>query len=287
MLRSSGGADCVIHYHDSWLSGALCLPGRGVRQVATFHGIIHFLNVRPFFRFIHLRWARRLLDCDCLLTSVDQPNLHRAEELFGIPATSFAVIPNGYTAPETSRERNMRAGPLIVGCVGVIDKNKGWRITAEAVRSLAREGLSIRFLIAGTGPESSAAESWCAANSAFAEYLGYVPNAGSVLMPKLTVLVLASKTDGMPMSVIEAMASGAVVVCTAAGGLPQMVADGETGYIIERSPEHIAKRLLDIAMNDALRERMSKAAQRVYRERFSSDAMCAAYEQVYDSQLHL
>lgn len=282
MLRPNG-AISVIHYHNGWLGGALCLADRGVRQVVTFHGICGDLHVKPIRRFIHRRWARRLLTCNCMLTSVDRPNCDRAEKVFGIPATTFSVVPNGYTAPEVRPERSRKSGPLIVGHAGVIDENKGWRITAEAVRILAREGINIRLRIAGNGPESADAEKWCAENSAFAEYLGYVPNAASALMPKLDVMVLASGNEGMPMSVIEAMASGAVVLCTPVGSLPEVVADGETGYLIGRSPELVANRLRDLAMNDTLRERMSKAARRVYCERFSGDAICAAYERIYDS----
>ena len=85
----------------------------------------------------------------------------------------------------------------------------------------------------------------------------------------------------MPKAVIEAMASGAVVICTAVGGLPQMVADEENGFIVERSVSSIADRLRALSSDDALGKSMSQAAKRVYRERFSGDAMRVAYERIY------
>lgn len=286
MLRAND-ANCVIHYHNSWLSGALCLRDQGVPQVVTFHGYQAELEGQPVRRFIHRSWARRLMARECVLASVDVRSCGVFDSILGVPAEAFTVVPNGFAAPESIRERTKRNDVLMVGYAGAIDENKGWRIAAEAVRSLAREGIKIRLLIAGLGRESDAAERWCAENSECAEFRGYVRNAGWAFMPNLDAFVLPSRKEGMPMAVIEAMASGVVVICTAAGGLPEVVADGKTGFIIERSSEHIAKRLRDLAMDDALRERMSKAARRAYREKFSDEAMCSAYEQVYDSALQL
>lgn len=100
---------------------------------------------------------------------------------------------------------------------------------------------------------------------------------------ELDVFVLSSTTEGTPMSVLEAMASGVPVVATAVGGIPALLDDGVTGRLV---PSHdrdaLGDAMADLLADGAARQRMGLAARARVVERYSETAMLDAYERLYD-----
>jgi glycosyltransferase involved in cell wall biosynthesis len=95
-----------------------------------------------------------------------------------------------------------------------------------------------------------------------------------------------SATEGCPNSILEAMAAGIPVVATAAGGTPEVVADGETGYVAPVGDvAALAERASTLLADPGLRLRMGQAGARRVRERFSALAMVEATERVYEEVL--
>jgi glycosyltransferase involved in cell wall biosynthesis len=83
---------------------------------------------------------------------------------------------------------------------------------------------------------------------------------------------------------VEAMAAGAPVVATRSGGILETVADHETGFLVERNDPHaLAEAILKLLVNDALRERMGRAARKRALEHFRWDAIVAAMHDRYQS----
>jgi glycosyltransferase involved in cell wall biosynthesis len=155
-------------------------------------------------------------------------------------------------------------------------------LTAEAVEALFRSGCDVQYVVAGRGPDEEAVRRWCVERPQFSTFLGYVPNAGSTLTPTLDVLSLPTSNDGMPMAIVEAMAHGVVVISTPIGGIPDLVDDGVTGFLIrERTSQQIAASLRVLAHNPTLLRKMSAAALERHRTHFSADAMRHAYEALY------
>jgi len=284
MNDETHGCHRVIHSHNAWLSGAFFRSLTGVDLIATFHGVPgeSRLQRQPIRRSIHRRWAQALRRRGCRLVSVDGNNLAAAERLFGLNPSEFHVVPNGVESSVAECRCEKRSDiPLVVGHVGILNDDKGWRLTAKAVRTLSEQGANIRFVVAGFGPDAKAAEAWCSQHSSFASYLGHVPSASNTVMPELDVLCLPSNCDGLPMAILEAMSAGVVVVATAVGGIPSAVKDGYTGFLVPRDANAIRERLSVLAADANLLRRLGRAAHAEYLERFTLDRMRAAYEAVY------
>jgi hypothetical protein len=104
----------VVHLHNAWLSGVFlplpAVPGIEVIVVATFHGVNEHFAGKPVRRALHRWMARAWSNMALRLTSVDGPNTAVAEQVFGLPASAFTVIPNGMPPPETAGAPDARAG---------------------------------------------------------------------------------------------------------------------------------------------------------------------------------
>lgn len=101
-------------------------------------------------------------------------------------------------------------------------------------------------------------------------------------LAQASVYVLPSYNEGLPMSVLEAMAAGLPIVSTPVGGIPDAVADGEQGYLVPPGDvPALAERLCRLLGDDALRQRMGQAAQARVRAQFSAEQAVQRLGQLY------
>ena len=138
------------------------------------------------------------------------------------------------------------------------------------VRAMADlEPGSARLRIAGDGPDRAAvaAEVERLGLGGTVELLGTRDDVPA-LLADADVFVLASDSEGLPMSVLEAMAAGLPVVASAVGGVPELVLDGETGILVgPRDTAALAGALARLVADSALRDRLGAAGRlRVERE---------------------
>ena len=93
---------------------------------------------------------------------------------------------------------------------------------------------------------------------------------------------MSSVTEGLGTSLIDAMACGKPVVATRVGGIPEVVADGETGFLVEpRDHGGMARALTSLLKDDALRRRMGEAGRARAQVRFSAGRMVQDTLRVY------
>ena len=98
----------------------------------------------------------------------------------------------------------------------------------------------------------------------------------------LDVYVNTSFHEGIPMSVLEAMAYGIPVVVPKVGGLQEFVKDGENGYLVDsRNPRDFCDRVLALYENEILRKRMGHVARQNIIQGFSIEQMANAYADMY------
>src|SRR5207244_11397827 len=99
-------------------------------------------------------------------------------------------------------------------------------------------------------------------------------------------LVLPSGNEGTPVSVIEALAAGRPVVATRVGGVPDVVRDGEDGFLVEAgATDELADRLARLARDPALRERMGKQGRERVLPRYAVDRLVVDVDRLYRSLL--
>lgn len=166
------------------------------------------------------------------------------EQNHGIPAAKLAVINNGIDL-EAFHPREDYLEPvneLRVLCISRIDRNKGPDIAADATAALQKEGLAVRFVVAGGVWFYDHERDWsdayfCALQEKIkavnGEYLGHItrPNVPDVVRQADVVCVLSRSQDPNPLVCLEGMASGCAVIGAKRGGIPD--AFGEAGMLVE------------------------------------------------------
>jgi glycosyltransferase involved in cell wall biosynthesis len=283
----------VIHIHQGPLSG-LHMPIRvslpcPIAIVATFHGGV-FQYYKAHKKMLFALLAQRLIKYDkdnLALTSVDRSGIITHSQLFGFNKKDFHYIPNPVEDKSLSGCPRLidPEAPFTVGFVGVLDVNKGWDLIGKAVEELHQNGKKIKYLIAGNGPDYNAAAAWAQERPQYVNFKGYVDNALENLMPHLDVLVVPSILEGAPMVILEALSCGVPVIATPVGGIPDIIADHQNGFLIDREPSSIVAALNKLIEDFSLHLNMSKCAKQTFQERFEINKIGQSYFTLYKKLL--
>jgi glycosyltransferase involved in cell wall biosynthesis len=172
-----------------------------------------------------------------------------------------------------------------LGSIGRLSPEKGYNYLIEALDRLVKDGLDARLVIIGEGGERGSLER-LASELGIADRVllpGYRDGAKRYL-PLFNVFVLSSLTEGLPITLLEAMRAGTPVAATRVGGIPDVL--GEAGILVQpESPVALAEAIGRIQGNEALASRLSAAARRALKVRFSSPVMASGYLKIYQSVL--
>ena len=104
-----------------------------------------------------------------------------------------------------------------------------------------------------------------------------------MILSLLDVFVLPSHSEGLSMALLEAMAAGKPAVATRVGGNPEVVVEGETGFLVDpESPESIAERVVRLLRDKAQAARMGERARRRVHENFSFSTTVEQYQRCYE-----
>jgi glycosyltransferase involved in cell wall biosynthesis len=210
----------------------------------------------------------------------------------GVPRSRITVIPNGVDAArfvppapvdEARRALGADASPL-VGSVGCLAARKDYGTLLEALRLLGDRGLAFRAALVGDGPDRDALEARAAALG-LADRVRFLGERADVdrLLPGMDVFVLSSREEGIPNALLEAMAAGRACVATAVGGTPEVLRDGETGWLVPPGePGALADALEQALTRPAEARRRSDAACHAAREGMSIEAMVRRHEEFYE-----
>ncbi|HVM69821.1 MAG TPA: glycosyltransferase family 4 protein [Gaiellaceae bacterium] len=194
-------------------------------------------------------------------------------------AERTVVIPNA--VPEAPQAPLEGSPPLVVS-VGRLKEPKDFSTLVRALAEL-RE-VPHRAVVAGDGPDRPALEAERDELGVRVELSGERDDVPA-LLAAADVFVLSSRSEGMPMSILEAMAAGLPVVASAVGGVPELVVDGETGLLVPPGDADALAAALRLVLEDAdLRRRLGSAgrerAQRAFGlERFRREHL-ALYERL-------
>ena len=182
---------------------------------------------------------------------------------------------------------------VMIGMIGQIGERKGHLVLLEALRELVREQTPVKLLIVGKEPAHSV-EGYTERLQAFVrqhqlephvEFLGFrrdVPD----LLAQIDILVLPSLQEPFGKIVIEAMAMETPVIASRVGGVPEIVADGETGLLVPPQDAIALKHALTRLIADAaLRERMGKAGRQRVEACFSLERNVQATQAIYSDVL--
>ncbi len=206
----------------------------------------------------------------------------------GVPRERLHRIPSGLENLPTPEQAAVQpVGPFTVALVGRLSSEKNHDLLLRAVARLRAAGLVLRVLLAGEGPERPHLEEQIQrlGLSDTVEFVGYVSMPD--LLPRLHAVVLCSRIENMPLSLMEAMAWGRPVVATRVGGVPDIVQDQVTGFLISPDDEDgLVEKLRQLADSPELRRRLGQAARQRVEEQFllsvCLDRHVALYRQLAD-----
>jgi glycosyltransferase involved in cell wall biosynthesis len=200
-------------------------------------------------------------------------------------AAGTVVIRNG-VALDRPRHRpgNATDDAMTVLSVGRLRAPKDFPVLVRAAEQLPPA--TARIAIAGDGPDRAGIEAAIRHDGgAPVELLGERDDVPE-LLAAADVFVLPSRSEGMPLSVLEAMAAGVPVVASAVGGVPELVVDGVTGVLVPPGDAAaLAAALARLAGDAAERERMGAAARRRAEAEFGIEACRRRHLDLYRATL--
>lgn len=279
----------VVHSHNyaAWLYTVLAT--RGLAQVRLVHS--EHSRVEPMWRRRAMeRWlARRThavigVSADVTKSLVGDIGIspERAGVIAnGIDLSRFRPDAAGRTAFRTTH--GIAQDALLFGIVARLVPVKDHATLVAAFARVHAEAPHARLVIAGDGPCRAELEEQVrvAGLRAAVLFLGEVRQSQEVLRA-LDVYVLSSVSEGMNLTLLEAMGTALPIVATAVGGNPEVVRDGRTGLLVPASdPEALAAAMLRLAGDARQRGSFAAEARQRAEDRYSQAATLRAYERLY------
>jgi glycosyltransferase involved in cell wall biosynthesis len=203
----------------------------------------------------------------------------------GIPAAKLRVIHNACLV-EAERASRPRDGVGVVGIVGRLSPEKGVDVGLQVHAAVRRRIPGAALVIAGEGAERQRLEAQArrlgVADSV--TWLGYRDELDEVYR-NMAVLLMPSRSEGLPNVALEAFAHGVPVVAAAVGGLPEVIAHARNGYLVAPGDttamaEHVVSLLGDGALRDRLGAHGREQMERTFSLRERRAALSALYDEV-------
>ncbi len=197
----------------------------------------------------------------------------------GIPVDQFTAIDR----LQSRQLFNISPDDTVIVMVGRLSEEKGHHIVCKAMRAVKLVHPQVKCLIVGDGPLKGAIE----------EMIVQYELTGTVIltgirqdMPQVyaasDILVNASFTEGLPMTILEAMASKVAVIATNVGAVGDIVIHQESGILLKPGDDQTLSAALNELIDDkAKRQRFTQRAYDLIETRYSASAMAKSYDAIY------
>lgn len=266
------------------------IPGTIIGRLARVPAIVNHEHTwsfqgQPMRRFLDRNVIARGGD---VLLAVSESDRRQIIEVERIPPECVRILSNGIS-PMPEGGAALRAelgGALDVGLIGALGRLEPQKRHDDLIRAVAlleREGVSVRCVIAGHGPDRHKLERLIRelGLGERVRLLGHRDDTPDVIRA-LDVAVLSSAYEGSPLAVMEYMACAAPIVATAVGGVPELIEDGVHGLLVEpRDPEALAAAIGALLKDRALAVGLGQAARDRQRAKFDLDVVVGRLEELY------
>ncbi len=200
----------------------------------------------------------------------------------GVAADKICVVHNGISDPGTPAPFAPDA-PFRLAVVGRLVEPKNVQVAIRALAQLAGRGLRPRMAIIGDGPELASLGALATAEGVadFVDFMGYVHDVPAFLTPE-TIFVMPSRSEGIPISLLEAMSRGVPIVATTVGGIPEVISDGAHALLVPPDDAHaLATAIERLLRHRELAKRLATAARARYCSDFRVSQMRDRYLAMY------
>lgn len=183
-------------------------------------------------------------------------------------------------------KKKLEEREYLVGYIGRLSEEKGVLNFVKAIPEILKERNDLGFLIGGDGQLRDEIEKYLAHKNLNdkVKLVGWIPHDKLPdYMNELKLVVLPSYTEGLPNIMLEAMACGTPVLATPVGAIPDVIKDGETGFIMENnSPECIAENVKR-ALNHQDLDKIVKNAMELVEKEFTYEAAVERYRKILEN----
>lgn len=214
-----------------------------------------------------------------------------------LPENKLAIIDNGINVDDISEDSDYKLDPEItnkikafsskgrvIASIGRVSAEKGYDHLIDAVCILRKEhGVDARLMIIGDGRLRNKLEHRAQQSGLSDNFMvtGYIDNAPR-LLKYVDCYVISSLTEGLPITLLEVMASRTPIVATAVGGIPHVVDDKKEALLVPpQKPDEMAAAIFQVFHDEQLCKRMTFSAYRKVVESYSCKAMAARYKSIY------
>jgi colanic acid/amylovoran biosynthesis glycosyltransferase len=253
----------VVVFHSSTLAWPALRAARrsGARSVFVAHALIWDKSgtsrnpYGPLRTALYLRANRRALDAT---TTVCVSQYLREMALANGAAREVTVVPNTVDLEAITAGADDRDIDALY--VGRLSHEKGPDVFATAMERLPR---TYRAVVVGDGPMRSRLETYAADHGLAIDFRGHLEHAQVyALMRRASVLVAPSRSEAQGVAIVEALASGTPVIASAVGGIPEVLSEGENGWLVPPDdPGALAATMLRALGDDLALHRMRVAAR--------------------------
>jgi glycosyltransferase involved in cell wall biosynthesis len=283
----------IVHSHLFYgdVQAQLAVLGQSVRSVRTIHVGPEFIPAglpRRAYGWAGSRADRTITVSDHMAALAPQLGFSPADRVrvvrYGIDPSSWAPTPQERRRARS--ELSVRDTDVVVACTSRLIAGKGQDTLIRAFAIARRTHPELHLVIAGTGPEEDRLHALAhelLPDGSF-RFTGFLPDARGVVWAS-DIFVLPTHEDlgeGFGIAALEAAAADVPVIASDHAPLRELFASGQTGLIVRPGDaDDLAKSLLALAGDPALRERLASAAVERVRAGFTETAMVDATESVY------
>jgi glycosyltransferase involved in cell wall biosynthesis len=280
----------LVHSHGykSDIYSYLACRRLGVPMMATCHLWTRQTPAIRVYEFID-GWLLRRFDAVVAVSDVIAEDARRA----GISAARITTINNGIdlapfaSATPTLAEEIKKGDRLLIGTAGRLVSQKGMDYFLRAARAVLNEMPEALFAVVGDGPDRGKLER-LAQELGIEEHVVFTGSRADMphVYASFDVFVLASLDEGLPMAVLEALASNRAVVATQVGAVPKVIVSGQTGMLVKAADvPGLAGAILVLLRSPELRARLGRSGSALVHKQFSSRVMSQEYLRLYEQLL--
>ena len=286
----------LLHVHyaipfatTAWLAKQMLADDRDLKVVTTLHGTdITLVGQDPSYFTI----TKFSIERSDRVTAVSKYLREETYRAFGCDGCDVAVIPNFISTadyyPPADGARPHRLAPADHKVLVHVSNFRPVKRVSDVVRVFAgvHQTLPATLVMVGDGPDRDAAQAEVdrLGLTKDVRFFGKVDDVGDILRGS-DLFLLPSQSESFGLAALEAMACSVPVIASRAGGLPEVITDGETGYLAPvGAVDEMTARAVALLRDPDLHARLRRGAVARARE-FTTDQIVPQYEQVYESVL--
>jgi glycosyltransferase involved in cell wall biosynthesis len=283
-----GSGPRVVHVHTatrgSWYRKAICtVVVKGLRRPVILHlhagpGDIRVFDGRigPVRRRL-FGWSFSLAD---RIFAVSDASARELERIFALGTVGVVPNPAPPVPGPAVEARAATAAPDLLYLGGFANPAKGGDVFLDALPEVLASCPQVRVTLAGPGEPPAAARELAA--SADVRLVGYLDaGAKDAALRRAHVFVMPSRSEGLPVALLEAMAYGCAIVATRVGGIPEVVSDDVTAVLVEPGDAGALARALVATADDADRRARLAAAARERAEQLNGSDVVDRLDRAY------